>query len=55
MMDSRDDGLNFDDNNRLPWLETADGNEGTDGGSPLKIFFMVVIGLALLAAIAGGA
>lgn len=55
MMDSRDDGLNFDDNNRLPWLETADGQEGTDGGSPLKIVFMVVFGLALLAAIAGGA
>ena len=55
MMDSRDDGLNFDDNNRLPWLETADGQEGTDGGSPLKIVFMVVFGLALLTAIAGGA
>ena len=49
MMDSRDDGLNFDDNNRLPWLETADGQEGTDGGSLLKIVFMVVFGLALLA------
>jgi hypothetical protein len=54
MVDSRDDGLNFDDNNRLPWLETADGQEGTDGESPLKIVFIVVFGLALLAAIAGG-
>ena len=54
MMDSRDDGLNFDDNNRLPWLETADGQEGTDGGSPLKIVFMVVFGLVLLAASANG-
>ena len=54
MMDSRDDGLNFDDNNRLPWLETADGHEVADGGSPLKIISMVVLGLALLVAIVGG-
>lgn len=53
-MDSKDDGLNLDDNDRLPWLETADGYEVEESGSPLKIAFMVVAGLILLAAIVGG-
>ncbi|MFN3620343.1 SPOR domain-containing protein [Sphingorhabdus sp.] len=53
-MDSRDDGLNLDDNDRLPWLETADGYEVEESGSPLKVAFMVVAGLVLLAAIVGG-
>jgi hypothetical protein len=54
MMDSKDDGLNLDDNDRLPWLETADGYAVVDSGSPFKIVVMVVFGLALLAAVAGG-
>jgi hypothetical protein len=53
-MDSKDDGLNLDDNDRLPWLETADGSEEELKGSPLKIALMFVGGLLLLGAIVGG-
>jgi hypothetical protein len=45
------DGLNLDDPDRLPWLETADGYEYNDGASPMKIAAMVLGGLALLGAI----
>jgi SPOR domain len=45
------DGLNLDDPDRLPWLETADGYEYNDGASPMKIAGMVLGGLALLGAI----
>ncbi len=44
----------LDDPDRLPWLETADGYEYDEGASPLKVAFMVLAGLALLAAIVGG-
>lgn len=44
----------LDDPDRLPWLETADGYEYDEGASPLKVAFMVLGGLALLAAIVGG-
>ena len=54
MSDSNDDGFNLDDNDRLPWLETADGYDVEDSGSPLKVAFMVIAGLVLLAAIVGG-
>jgi hypothetical protein len=54
MSDIKDDGLNLDDPDRLPWLETADGYEYDDGASPLKIVLMVMLGLAVLAAIVGG-
>ena len=54
MINGNDDGLNLDDNDRLPWLETADGYDVDDSGSPLKIAFMVVAGLVLLAVIVGG-
>jgi cell division protein FtsN len=47
------DGLNLDDPDRLPWLETADGYEYNDGASPLKVALMVLGGLAFLAAIVG--
>jgi hypothetical protein len=50
----RDAGLNLDDPDRLPWLETADGYEYEESGSPLKVAGMVLAGLALLAAIVGG-
>lgn len=45
------DGLNLDDPDRLPWLETADGYEYNDGASPIKIAGMVLGALALLGAI----
>ncbi len=54
MSDSKDDGLNLDDPDRLPWLETADGYEYDNGASPLKVALMVLAGLAVLAAIVGG-
>jgi SPOR domain len=50
----RDTGLNLDDPDRLPWLETADGYEYEESASPLKVAGMVLAGLALLAAIVAG-
>jgi hypothetical protein len=54
MTDTDRDGLNLDDPDRLPWLETADGYEYDSGASPLKVAGLVLGGLALLAAIVGG-
>jgi hypothetical protein len=54
MTDSDRNGLNLDDPDRLPWLETADGYEYDDGASPMKVLGLVLGGLALLAAIVGG-
>ena len=46
-------GLNLDDPDRLPWLETADGSAYDDRASPLRIAVMLLAGLVLLAAIIG--
>ena len=46
-------GLNLDDPDRLPWLETADGHEYDDTAFPFKLAFMLLAGLVLLAAIIG--
>ncbi len=54
MTDNDRYGLNLDDPDRLPWLETADGYEYEESASPLKVAAMVLGGLALLAAIVGG-
>lgn len=53
MNNTNDNGLNLDDSDRLPWLETADGYDYDDGVSPLKVVALVLAGLALLAAIVG--
>ena len=54
-MDRNNDGLNFDDNNRLPWLETADGsNVVEDSGSRMRVALWAVAGSFLLLAIVGG-
>jgi hypothetical protein len=53
MANNDTDGLNLDDPDRLPWLETADGYEYDDGSSPMRVAGMVLGGLALLAAIVG--
>ena len=53
MNNTNNNGLNLNDPDRLPWLETADGYDYDDGASPLKMAFMVLAGLALLAAIVG--
>jgi hypothetical protein len=54
MIDRKYDGLNLDDNNRLPWLETADGYATENNGSRMSVTMWVVAGLFLLAAIIGG-
>lgn len=53
MNNTNNNGLNLDDPNRLPWLETADGYEYDDRASPLRIAVMLLAGLVLLAAISG--
>lgn len=53
-MDRNNDGLNLDDNDRLPWLETADGYAAEANGSPMRVAYLGVVGLVLLAAIVGG-
>lgn len=52
--ENNNDGLDLEDPDRLPWLETADGYEYDDSASPLKVAGLVLGGLALLAAIVGG-
>lgn len=49
-----DEALGLEDQDRLPWLETADGYDYEEGASPLKVAGMVLGGLILLAAIVGG-
>lgn len=53
-MERNNDGLNLDDNDRLPWLETADGYDAGPNASSIRFPFKLVAGLVLLAAIAGG-
>lgn len=53
-MDRKYDGLNLDDNDRLPWLETADGNATETNGSRMSVTFWALAGSFLLAAIIGG-
>ena len=53
-MDRNNNGLNLDDNNRLPWLETADGHVAEDNGSPMRGVLLAVAGLLLLVVIVGG-
>jgi hypothetical protein len=43
------DSLDLDDDDRLPWLEPADEDEGGDGLSTLKLLLIVAGGLALIA------
>ena len=54
MTDQDRDGLNLDDPDRLPWLDTAEGYEYDDGSSGMKILALVLGGVALLAAIVWG-
>jgi cell division septation protein DedD len=54
MSDLADDRLNLDDEDRLPWLEPADGYDGESSGvSPLRILGLVLSGLVLLGLIIG--
>lgn len=53
MSDYARDGLDLDDEDRLPWLEPADGYDDADGLSPLKLLGFILLGLLLLGAIVG--
>jgi hypothetical protein len=54
MSDVNSDSLDLDDENRLPWLESAEDYDGEDEYSPLRVALFVGVGIALLAAIVGG-
>ncbi|MBU0557655.1 MAG: SPOR domain-containing protein [Alphaproteobacteria bacterium] len=47
-------GLNLDDEDRLPWLEPAGIEEEPESVSPLRIVGLVVLGLVLLGVIVTG-
>lgn len=49
------DGLDLEEGNRLPWLESAEIYDDDEGEySPVRIAIFIVLALALLAAIVGG-
>lgn len=47
-------GLGLDDDDRLPWLEAADGFEEDGEVSPARLLVMVLGGLLLIGAVLGG-
>ena len=49
-----DTGLGLDDEDRLPWLEAADGFEEDGEVSPVRLLVMVLGGLLLIGAVLGG-
>ena len=49
-----DAGLGLDDEDRLPWLEAADGFEEDGEVSPARLLVMVLGGLLLIGAVLGG-
>jgi hypothetical protein len=48
------DGLDLDDDDRLPWLEPADDDGADEGISTLKLLTFIVAGLALVGAVVFG-
>ena len=54
MSDVTRDSLDLDDEDRLPWLESADDYEDEGEYSPIRVALFVLSGLVLLAAIVGG-
>jgi SPOR domain len=54
MNDVPRDGLNFEEEDRLPWLEPAMDDEEESGVSPLRLLGTVLAGLVLLALVVGG-
>ncbi|GAA0472806.1 hypothetical protein GCM10009096_12510 [Parasphingorhabdus litoris] len=54
MSDVNSDSLDLDDDNRLPWLESAEDYEGEDEYSPIRVALFIGLAIALLAAIVGG-
>ncbi len=49
-----DDSTPLDDEDRLPWLEAVDEDDGGEGPSALKLIASVLIGLVAIGAIVGG-
>ncbi|KTE14277.1 SPOR domain-containing protein [Sphingopyxis sp. H115] len=47
-------GLGLDEEDRLPWLEAADGYEDDGEVSPARLLIMVLGGLLLIGAVLGG-
>ncbi len=54
MTDYPRDSLNLEEEDRLPWLEPAEGVDDDEGVSPLKLLGFIIVGLFLLGAIVGG-
>ena len=52
--DQGDAGLGLDNDDRLPWLEAADGVEEDGEVSPARLLVMVLGGLLLIGAVLGG-
>lgn len=52
--DQGDAGLGLDSEDRLPWLEAADGVEDEGEVSPTRLLVMVLGGLLLIGAVLGG-
>jgi hypothetical protein len=54
MTDIRADDPALEDEDRLPWLEAVDEDEGSDGPGAAKLIAFVVIGLVAIGLIVGG-
>ena len=54
MSDVNSDSLDLDDENRLPWLESAEDYDEDSEYSPVRVALFVGLGILLLAAIVGG-
>lgn len=50
----QDNGLNLDDEDRLPWLEAADNYDDEEAVSPGRLLMLVLGGLVLIGAVLGG-
>lgn len=48
------DGLDLDDDDRLPWLEPADDDGADDGISTLRLLTFIIAGLAFIGAVVFG-
>ena len=54
MSDTTRDNLDLDDEDRLPWLESAEDYDDDGEYSPIRVALFIGAGLLLLAAIVGG-
>ena len=49
-----EDAASLDNDDRLPWLEAVEEDEGSEGPSTLKLILAVLIGLAIIGGFVGG-